>query len=313
MSRHADPVPVPVSREPEVYRGMTAAELEAEYNLIALRPDFQQAIVGPWMRRSADFRARADGRIGLGFSEDPRDLIDLFGAGRDAALLVFLHGGYWQRGTKEMYSFIAEPFVAAGVGVAVLDYNLCPGVRISEIAPQVRRALVWLWRNEAGHRYCRDRIVLTGASAGGHLTAMALTTDWRKESGDLPDDLIKAAVPISGIYDLEPIRYTSINDAVGMDEAEARAQSPIHLGQPRPVPQLVAVGGTETAEFLRQSDAYAEKLRTEGMPAERYDEPGVDHFDVLNRWTSPDSDFFAKTMRLIREATQARGGAGDRS
>ncbi|HVY21097.1 MAG TPA: alpha/beta hydrolase [Bauldia sp.] len=290
------------ARANAVYRDQTAPSLEREYNLIALRPDFQTAIASAWKTRSAAFRAAANAKLDLSFGADPRDLLDLFPAGNGSGpLVVFLHGGYWQRGSKDMYSFVAAPFAANGISTAVLDYNLCPSVRISEIAPQVARSLVWLWRNAAALGFSRDKIIVTGASAGGHLTAAMLTTDWVRVGA--PDDLIKAAIPISGIFDLEPLRFTSINDAVRMDADEARAESPLFKEQPRKTRQLVVVGALETTEFHRQSDEYSSRRRAAGIEVERYSEPDVDHFDVVNRFADERSQFFAKAQRLIAEAT----------
>jgi arylformamidase len=288
------------------YRCLDAEQLEQQYNLIALRPDFHTAIAADWERRSAALRDRARARLGLRFSDDPRDLLDLFLAGSGTApVIIFIHGGYWQRGTKEMYSFIAEPFIANGIAVAVLDYNLCPTVRLPEIAPQIRRAMAWLWRNARALGFAADKMILAGASAGGHLTAMMLATDWPGVAADLPPDLVKAAVPISGIYDLEPIVHTSINHALGMDLATARQESPLFMRQPVAAPQLVAVGGAETAEFVRQSDEYHRVFCVGRDNIERHDEPDVDHFDILNRLSSEHSQFFQKTVKLIATSLTA--------
>ena len=288
------------------YRGFSAEELEEQYDLVKRRSNFSAAIAAQWEKRSEEFRRTAGARIDLSFGEDERDLLDLFpAASENGPVLAFIHGGYWQRGTKEMYSFIAEPFVASGVAVAVLEYNLCPSVRMSEIAPQVRRALIWLWRNADVFGFSADKVFLMGASAGAHLTAMMLSTDWTAESEDLPPDLIKAAIPVSGIYDLEPIRQSSINDALHMDVAEARRLSPVFMDQPTNTPQLVVVGGTETEEFHRQSDEYCARFGSGERDIERYSEPGVDHFDVLNRLTDRDSEFFKKMMQLIASSTSS--------
>ena len=163
-----------------------------------------------------------------------------------APFLLYIHGGYWQRGDKSIFSFVAEPFVRQGVSVALINYNLCPGVRFSEIAPQVRRAVAWLWQNATELSISRENFCVMGHSAGGHLTVEMMSTDWTSEAGDLPRELIKTVIALSGIYDLEPIRFVSENGGLGLDAAEAQAVSPIHRGPATDAPQLIAYGELET-------------------------------------------------------------------
>lgn len=283
-----------------LYRGMDAQTLETQYNLRARRPDFDE-VVARWLERCAAFRARADADLDLAYGTGERDRLDLFhGTPRGGPLLVYIHGGYWQRGDKGMYSFIAEPFQAEGVAVAVLNYTLTPAVRLGEIAPQIRRAIAWLWHNAARLGFDSDRITVMGHSAGGHLTAMMMATDWTALDADLPKNLVKAGVPISGIFELEPLVHTSINAGPGMDVAEARRESPLFLPPVTDAPQLVVDGGAETEEFHRQSDAYCEAFRTPARRMERYMVPGADHFDELERLAEPDSEVFRRALALIR-------------
>jgi arylformamidase len=283
-----------------LYRGMDAAELEAQYNLRARRPDFEQ-LVATWMERCRAFRAASDVEVDLAYGPAEREKLDLFHAGRRGGpLLVYIHGGYWQRGDKAMYSFVAEPFLRHGVSVAVINYTLTPAVRIGAIAPQVRRAVAWLWHNAGRLEIDRDRICVMGHSAGGHLTAMMMATDWPAHDRALPRDLVKAGVPVSGLFELEPLVHTSINEGPRMDVAEARRESPQFMAPATDAPQLVVVGGAETAEFHRQSDHYAATFRTAQRTMERYDVPDADHFDELNRLAEADSEFFRRSLALVR-------------
>ena len=214
-------------------------------------------------------------------------------------MLVYIHGGYWQRGDKSMYSFLAEPFTKHGVSVAVVNYSLTPSVRIGRIPPQIRKSIAWLWHNAAELGFSRDRLFVMGHSAGGHLTARMMATDWAAFDPALPAELVRAGVPISGLFELEPLVHTSINEGPRMDIEEAVAESPAFIPPATNAPQLVVVGGAETREFHRQSDDYAAKFATAERSMERYDVPDADHFDELDRLAEDDSVFFGKSMALI--------------
>lgn len=270
------------------------ATLEREYNVRLNRPDFDEIGKG-WSARSAAFREKAGGKLDLAYGPAPRERIDLFPSGRKGApLLVYIHGGYWQRGDKSVYSFVAEPFVANGVDVALLNYNLCPNGSIPVITAQIRSAIIWLWRNAAELGLARDRFNLGGHSAGGHLTGMGLATDWPAIGSDLPRDLVKAGLPMSGLYDLEPLRPTEINDALALDAATARDYSPLFKKPASDAPILATLGGGETRQFHRQTDWFVEKWKTYGVRVERYAEPEVDHFDYVNRLADAKSALFGK-------------------
>lgn len=281
-----------------LYRGMNAEQLEAQYNLRARRPDFD-AVVARWMERCRAFREASDVALDLSYGQGAREKLDLFRGRPGGPLLVYIHGGYWQRGDKAMYSFVAEPFMAAGVNVAVLNYDLTPSVRLGQIAPQIRKAVAWLWYNAAELKIDREAISVMGHSAGGHLTAMMMATDWSALDPALPLGLVKAGVPISGIFELEPLIHTSINAGPQMDLEEARRESPLFLAPVTDAPQLVVDGGAETQEFHRQSDLYCESFRTERRRMERYMVPDADHFDELERLAEPDSVFFRRSLALI--------------
>ncbi len=283
------------------YQSLSAHELEHQYNVVARRVDFQKTVVAPWMRRSEAFRDGSNARLDLPYGVSPRERLDLFSISQNAPLLAFIHGGYWQRGAKEMYSFVAEPFVAAGFSVAILGYDLCPLVSLRDITGQIQRAVIWLWRNAGELAIDRNRIVLAGASAGGHLTAFAAASDWiGLTAGDLQRSPIAAAIPISGLYELEPLRHTSINVSLGLDAATAAELSPLSMKARFGIPQLVVVGGTESEEFHRQADTYAAQIGQAGIAVERFDEPHVDHFDIVNRFANPSSSLFEKILGVFR-------------
>jgi arylformamidase len=267
------------------------ATLDANYNLRAAVPE-HPIYFARYEAASEAFRQRAGGRLDLAYGDSPRQAIDLFLPRTDVAeeaappLLAFIHGGYWQSFDRKAFAFVAERLVANGAAVAMIGYDLAPAVDMDRIVAEIRRAIAWLYRQGGGHGFDAERIFLAGHSAGGHLAAMALATDWRGE-WRLPADLIKGVVAISGVFDLEPIRLCYLNEVLALDAEQARRNSPLHLPPGAPCPVTVAVGELETAAFHEQSSAYVAKLRAAGWLCQLVVQPGVDHFAIIMSLAEP--------------------------
>ena len=252
-------------------------ELETQYNARAAVPEHVD-ILEDWKRRSEALRARLPCRLDLAYAEGARCRVDLFTVEpAGAPLHVYLHGGYWQRGERREFHFVAEGLCAHGVNVALVGYDLCPAVPIDAIVDQARRALAWLWRNADALGFDAGRIQVCGHSAGGHLAAMLMATRWPEVDADLPDEPIQSGLAISGLYALEPLVRTSINEAVGMSAADARRASPALLPRSARAPLALAVGECESAEFHRQARLLAERWPGAGM----LEVPGANHFTVV--------------------------------
>jgi len=233
-------------------------DLEAEYNNRARVPG-HAAIIAGWMRDAAAFRL-AHPPESLSYGEGPREVMDLFLPPDIRGAAIFFHGGYWQALGREAASHCAAGLVAQGVAVAVPSYDLCPHVQLARIVTQAEAAVLAL------HARLGRPILAMGHSAGGHLAAMLLAR--------MP--MVAAAMPISGLFWLEPLLPTSINAGLGLDTAMARLLSPGLLPSPgRPL--YAVVGGAESDEFLRQSREFA-ALWGGGFEAL----PGLDHFTVLS-------------------------------
>lgn len=270
--------------------------LEQGYNVRAARRDFGH-ILERWSERSESFRTAHGGSVDVSYGPSERSRLDIFTAStKGAPTLIYLHGGYWQSGDKSIYGFVAEPFVERAVNVVVMGYTLCPRSTIPDIVKEVRSGLAWLFRNGKDYGLEGARLNLCGHSAGGHLTALMLTTRWMELNGDLPSDLVKSGIPISGLYDLAPLRPTSINHAAGIDPDAARRFSPLFLPPASNAPVLAVVGGDETGAFHQQTEDFVERWSEAGARVERHVEPGVDHFDVVNRFADPGSVLFRKTL-----------------
>ncbi|MCY4546886.1 MAG: alpha/beta hydrolase [Defluviicoccus sp.] len=264
--------------------------LYAQYdNRSMIAAEALDAIKARQAERSDACRAGAGRQaLDLAYGSHPRERLDLFLPEADGApLFAFIHGGYWQWNDKEPFAFLGEHLVPAGAAFANIEYALCPGVTLTELTQQIRRAIAYLWREAGRFGYDRERIVVSGHSAGGHLTAMAMATDWPAFGDDLPAGTVAGGLPISGVYDIEPLRHTPLNDAVRMDAAEARALSPIFLEPATTAPMAVVAGGDESDEFRRQARDFAGEWRAFGVEAEVLIVPGTDHFTVLDTLAEP--------------------------
>lgn len=253
------------------------------------------------IERSAAARRALPCYLDVPYGESPRERMDLFPARRSGApVLCFIHGGYWRSREKSEFSFIARPFVDAGCTVAIPTYDLAPAVTVETIVRQMLAAHAWLWRNVAAYNGDPARIVVAGHSAGGHLTAMMACAQWESHAADLPPDLVKGGLAVSGLYDLAPIVHVSFNSDVRLDAASARHASPVTYRPARPVPLVTAVGSLESDEFKRQARALA--MAWPHCVRGHLDVPGCHHLSVLEALADPPNALFAKAMALVEAA-----------
>jgi arylformamidase len=269
---------------------------DAQYDNRARVADALQ-ILALWADRSAAARAALACRLDIAYGPDPGERLDVFPAATSGApVLVYIHGGYWRALDKRDASFVAPPFVAAGALVVVPNYALCPAASIDEIVRQQQAALAWVWRHAGAHGGDRDRIVVAGHSAGGHLAATMLATDWPAFDPALPADLVKGALSLSGVFELEPLRHAPfLAPDLKLDAAAAARLSPVGLAAPtRPLYALV--GADESEEFQRQNDAIAAAWGPTAVPVCE-SVPGRNHMSVLFELAEPGS----RTHRLALE------------
>jgi arylformamidase len=268
-----------------VYGGYDQAELDALYNVRAMVPDYEE-YTARFERRSDEVARRHPEHLDLRYGDHPRERLDLFlPAGvANPPVNVFFHGGYWRSTEKERYRYLAEGFLPAGAGVAVVEYALIPRVDMDELIRQCRTALAWLWA--AGLPVDRDRISVSGHSAGGHIVGMLLAGGWAEEAG-LPRDVIKAGCGLSGLYDLDPIRHTYLNETLGLDAESAKRNSPALLQPRSDAPLLLAVGGEERSEFLRQNALMDEAWREQGVQTRAMVLDGFHHYTIVESLGDP--------------------------
>ncbi len=286
-----------------VFRDYDQEALDAQYFLRPLVPDFQDYFDG-YAARSADARGEFDGRLDVAYGSSPGEKLDVFtpaapSGGPMPPIHVFIHGGYWQSMDKSDFDFVASGLVPRGAVAVVVNYDLAPNVSVSEIVRQNRAALAWTWRNAGEIGGDPDRIHVSGHSAGGHLTAMMASTDWRAFGDDLPSDLVKSGLCISGLFDLEPIQRCYLNDVLGMDADEAQRNSPIKLDLPAGVKRVLAVGGEETDEYHRQTRDYAAVIEAAGGEVDTAFPAGLHHFSIVDEMGQPDSQLMATACALM--------------
>lgn len=270
---------------------MAGIDYEAEYNNRARVPEFPE-IAARWSRDAADFRkSHPDAELGLRYGDSERQIVDLFWphAGRDVPIVLFIHGGYWRALEPAAFSHLAAGANAHGIAFAAAGYDLCPAVTIETIIDQMRVAAAFLFRRHG------KRLTASGHSAGGHLTACLVATDWTRTAPDLPPDLVRTGLSISGLFDLSPLMHTAMNQDFKLDAEGAARVSPLFWNVAPGCTLDAWVGGDESSEFLRQSAEITKIWSEKGVATEHVAVPGANHFTVLDPLTDPESSM---TQRL---------------
>ena len=258
---------------------------EKQYNNRLLVPEHAQ-IFQRWSALGKAFRDEREADAGTflhrAYGQGDRERLDYFHCGVEGApLLVFIHGGYWRSLDKHDFSWVAKPFLEAHIDVAVVNYGLCPEVQIDDIVRQMYKACTWLYRNADSLGFDRELLCVAGHSAGAHLAAMLLCAQWPSWGPDLPPDLVKAGILLSGLYDLEPLLYAPfVNGDLRLDADAVKRLSPVQM-KPQTLSAVVtAVGALESAEFIRQNgliEAHWQDNFRRDVPM-----PGTNHFTVVD-------------------------------
>jgi arylformamidase len=260
-----------------IYRGMDRKALDAAYDNGAAVGEKRAGYVAGWRERNVPLNARLGIRRDIAYGPAARNTLDFIPVGRpNAPIFAFIHGGYWQSVEKEVFAWVAEGPLALGFNVALIEYTLAPEARMDQIVAEVRQAITYL-NDNANKLGALAQIVVSGHSAGGHLTATSI---------DLPG--VVAGVAISGLFDLEPIRLCYLNDKLRLDAEEAFRNSPQHAIPSVAVPLVVTYGASELPELVRQSEEYHQAWIAKGNRGVKVPCPGTDHFSVLDELWRPD-------------------------
>ncbi|GAA0590438.1 alpha/beta hydrolase [Actinomadura livida] len=272
-------------------------ELDVAYNV---RRKAGEELFARHMARYRDESARAvaglPGHPGIVYDEASGERLDVWGTGEGLRpVFVFLHGGYWMALSRDVSSFMARGLYEQGVATVVPDYTLAPRASLEEIVRQVRASIAWIHRHGREHGLDPARIVVGGSSAGGHLTGMAMVGGWQEPLG-LPGDVVKAAMPISGLFDIRPITRVYVNEAVRLDVERAAALSPALLPAEYRCPAAFVVAENDGEGFLEQSRSF----QPQWGAGELLVVPGRDHFDVVCDLADPASPVGAALLGLLR-------------
>ena len=287
------------------YRNLSPEALELEFNPRAVARNIDERLAAS-AAASAETRARLDCVLDVRYGPGAKETLDIFpapnsgsgpGAGSGAPVQLFIHGGYWRAMDKSDYSFIADVFHPAGAVTVVINYDLCPAVTLDTIVEQSNRSIAWTFRNIAEYGGDPERLYVSGNSAGGHLTAMALAHDWEAEG--LPADIIKGAAPITGVMDCEPVLDITVNEQVRLEPEAARRLSPLSNPPRRALPLLIAVGGAEPELWIKMSADYAALCREHGIEHDYMEMPDHDHFDISRAVGDPESPLAHAMLRMM--------------
>ena len=278
----------PKIRGPLVWLDMDQKELDDAYDQTVYAPN--QKLLA--LRRAAASKATL-ARLGepmrLAYGPTEIEKLDIYKTSRsNAPVNVYIHGGAWRNGQAKDFAFPAEVFINAGAHFLVVDFVQIAetGGDLTPMIRQVRSAVAWVYKNAPTFGGDPDRIYLSGHSSGAHLSGCVLITDWKKDF-DLPANIIKGGLLISGMYDLKPVRLSKRSEYVKFtDEVEKALSSQRHLDKLN-APIIVAYGTQETPEFQRQSREFAAAVKAAGKPVELIVGEGFNHFEMQETLGNP--------------------------
>jgi arylformamidase len=257
------------------WRGMSQQDRDLGFNNGVAVAGSAELVAG-WDRRSAETRAQYPNHLDLRYGPRERNRIDFLKAADDGPTLLFIHGGYWQTRAKETFTVFANGPMAHGINVALIGYTLAPDATLDEIVAEIHGGLDFLAAQLPDLGGDPNRIVVSGWSAGGHLTSMALS-----------HPQVKAGMAISGIYDLEPIRHSYLNVKLGLDEATSRRNSPMMQAGGALKPLSLVVGSAELQLLRKQTADFAGHRAKHGLPVTYEEIPGANHFTIMDELLSP--------------------------
>jgi len=265
------------------------AQIDAQYNPSLALPD--PAAPGRHFVAQSE-RARSQLRCVLDVPYGPtrEETLDIFPADApNAPVFIFIHGGYWRALSSKEFSSVALGLQPLGITSVVINYALAPRVTIDEITRQCRAAAAWTLRNIQNYGADPTRVAIGGHSAGGHLTAMCLQTPWQDEYG-LPQDPFAAALLFSGLYDIEPLRYSYLQPQIQLDDGIVKRNSPAFMARPCSTPAWITWGGNESTEFARQATIFDAAWKASCNSSELRPIDGTDHFTVIGGLEDPGSE-----------------------
>jgi arylformamidase len=280
-----------------IYKQYDQAALDSQYNNRLHVPDFATHLE-KWelLSRQTEKEFTAIKDIAYGYL--PLEQLDIYPSQQPSSkTLIFIHGGYWYKMDKASFQFIAKAFKAYGITTVLINYPLVPSVSIDEVSTSCRKAIHWVHQNISKFNGDPNELYIAGHSAGGHLAAMLVATDWK--DFNITTSVIKGVCAISGLFNLIPIQLSDINQVLNMDKAVAIRNSPVNLLPAIECPLAIVVGADETAEFLDQSAALYNSWK-QSIVTEIVQIPGLNHYSILETMLYPECPLHQVMLRLMK-------------
>jgi len=284
------------------YKNFRQDELEYQYNPRESVPEYP-ALSKRKAEQARKVRETAKSWFNVSYGRSPRETLDIYAADKAGGpVLVYIHGGYWRSGNKEDNCNFVPTFTKRGATVVLLEYDLCPKVTVTDVVRQTRAAIAWVFKNITRYSGNPSYLYVSGHSAGGHLTAMALAHDWEKEA--LPRDLIKGAVVTSGVFDLDVVAHLSVQEEIQMTPEIARANDPLTHPSLVNCPLVIAVGGAEPKGWQQMSEDYFNYCKQQGMKADYLVIPGANHYTMSENMLDANSSLSQAMLGQMKLQTQ---------
>jgi arylformamidase len=283
-----------------VYKEYDQESLNNQYNTRLHVPDFAD-FFERWEELSREAEQKLPVIKDVPYGNLQRERLDIYPSLRpESKTLVFIHGGYWQTLDKSMFQFIANGFHPYGVTTVLVTYPLAPEASIDQIVVSCRNAMKWLYNNLSKYNESCDQMYVAGHSAGGHLAAMLMATDWKFFDAGLSANVLKGVCAVSGLFNLVPIQLSYLNKVLKMDMETAKSNSPVRLEALNPCPLIVAVGEDETAEFNDQSKEFYSCWKDKGADIQLLQLPGQNHYSIAETIVNPQSLLHRALRELMK-------------
>ena len=284
-------------RGPKVWLDYDQEALDRQYDQRSLVPDANEYIARN-ARDSAEVRADLNCQLNIAYGPSKDETLDIFPAGDKTPVIIYVHGGAWTRWSKDENSYQAPVFVNAGVAFVSVNFALAPQVSLDELVDQNRTTVKWIYDHARDFGGDPNRIYIGGHSSGAHVVGLLAVTNWAA-GWHLPSNVIKGAIAVSGMYDLEPVRLSSRNTYLHLDDAAVERNSTLRNLPDKMPPMIIAYGGQEQIEFQRQSREFAETLQARGDDCQLFFYDNNNHFEMAQEFANPTSPLTTAAIQMM--------------